>query len=162
MVNAGRLASKPMFVTGGASRRTPSGPFLCHREVTREFQREHPSPSTGRTTGAWLVSCVTTSCRARADPTQFRTYTGPPSAMPASKTGGSERLAVADRRASALAANVAALGIRGHDPRRVVVDGAALGTLFLAPLRPGHHHVTRRSIRRRPRMHCRAPSVDCN
>jgi hypothetical protein len=26
-------------------------------------------------------------------------------------------------------------------PRRAVVDGAALGELFLTPLRPGHHHL---------------------
>src|SRR5260370_19951592 len=75
----------------------PSAKEYRSREVTREFQREHPCPSTGRTSGAcpgYRKDHISRS--PAADPTRFGTFNGKPSPMPRLRTDGSGGLAVAD------------------------------------------------------------------
>jgi hypothetical protein len=77
------------------------------RDVTREFQREHPCPSTGKTTGAcpgyvrdhiWPLAC--------ADPIRWPTCNGRQSVTRGLRTGGSGRIALARADPAAIESNL--------------------------------------------------------
>jgi hypothetical protein len=52
MGNAAKLVSFIVAIAVAVASTAPSAMEYRSREVTREFQREHPCPSTGRTSGA--------------------------------------------------------------------------------------------------------------
>jgi hypothetical protein len=134
------------------------------REVTREFQREHPCPSTGKTVGAcpgYRKDHIRPLCSGGPDAVwnpQWQTV------RDAAAKDRWERKACGrgpDPSASSLANQFRSYRGRSRHyevttPRRAVDDGAAWGTLYLAPLRPGHHNVHCTINGARPRLHCRA------
>ena len=75
---------------------SPSAREYRSREVTRQFQREHPCPSTeNQTVLVQATGRIMLSRLPAADPMPSPTCNGRRSAMPGQRTGGSERCALA-------------------------------------------------------------------